>query len=207
MAAFAAAAIPALIAALGTGATMYSQHRANKSQQAATQTAIKRSRTRQKTIGDMLQKQTAAMAPGPRMARLDEAETHIGNELAKSLRDTAQLQAARRVTTGGTTGRVSGAATTRRAKAAAKRGNTQATLARALAAVQAPAELGRQEASGFNQLQQNVGLQNSFGLGDAFVDQARIQGAGQPNPWLSGIGGLAQGVGTGMYAQGYGVRR
>lgn len=191
------------LSAAGTGASVYSQNQAAKSQEEAALNALRAQQERQDQISRSVEAQTQQLAPESRATREGEAADSITgriNAVIGRARDEGPASI-----TPGVQGRVSSDALTRAAAATEAQALDSATLARLLGQVQAPLRGRQQEAFGAADLSSRIGTLSNFAQGEGALAGREIQQAGQINPYLAGAGQLATGAGNAYIAnQGFG---
>jgi hypothetical protein len=184
--------IPAVIAAVGSGAEAYNQHQALSKQDTAEAQSIQdqqkiaaqASQASNKTISDIQKSnpnQIAAKATGEYV-----------DQLRRNAAGSAQPGASSALApVAGASSRYKGDVT----KAQTESQSFGDTLAGQLGNIDAATRQRQNEALSMNTLGTNLNLLNAQSFGQNFVDQLRAQTAGQANPWVSlGAGLLKSGA-------------
>lgn len=188
--------VPAVLAAVGGGATYVSQKQAADKQDDILGAQIRQQSARQdeadKSVNQLLANRTTSDAANER-----------GNASAQYLQ---QVRAAQGAASNGLrqAGAVSDAYQQQSNDAALGIADYGANVANLMARIDAPQQQRQREAIESAQLGTDLGLIGRRAAADDFLAKLKIQGV-QPNPWLAIGGSVASGLGQGMAAGGWGT--
>ena len=188
--------VPLAISALGAGASAYNQHQTVKRQEEVAQNASMKQQRKQQEADARLN------------SELDNLSTSGPDaERKASLDGFLQQLRANAGEAGGTSNVIGGSDRFKGDSATSGAAIKNYGTARAdnLSRINAPGFQRRREGYGINRAESDVQGIGRDANAEAFLSQLRMNSI-RPDPWLGAVGQVAQGVGSGMAAGGYGSR-
>jgi len=180
--------IPAVLAAVGTGASAYNSISANQRSQAQEAQGIQQQQALRQQAAGMVNKTVQSIAASDPAALQRQATGAFVNQLRTNAGATNPLNSG---TAGAPGANPRFAADTAASNATVQNfGNNQATD---LATMSAAVRQRQQEGLAAGTLQTNLGLTGAQAGSDAFLTQLRAATAGQQNPWIGLGAGLLSG--------------
>jgi hypothetical protein len=185
--------IPAAMAALGTGATAYTNASANQKAQASEVQGIQQQQQLREQAAGQVNKTTAAIAASNPQQLQRQATGDFVTQLRANESANNPLTNGTAPAPGANARFASGNATAN--TGVQQFGSDQAT---ALAAMTAAVRQRQQEGLAMGTLQTGLGLTGQQSSADNFITQLRTMQAGQPNPYIATGGSIISGLGKNM---------
>ena len=180
--------IPAVLAAVGTGASAYNSISANQRSQASEAQGIQQQQDLRKQAAGMVNKTVSTIAQSNPQALTRQATGDFVNQL-RTNEAGANSNNSGVISTPGANSRFS----TDLAASSAKTDQFGDKMSGDLASMGAAVRQRQQEGLDMGTLQTNTGLIGAQAGADSFITQLRSAAAGQQNPWVNMGAGLLQG--------------
>lgn len=197
------AAIPYVLAGLGTAAQIVDSREQTKDQRRILNAQLARDEETAKKNNALILDEAAKYAPDQRLDAMAENEQRVYDQQQKDLMAGAGGADIGNVVTSGDAGNVSDDFVRARADRAVTEGSRLTSLARALAKTRAPGQLAIEE--GYSRGNLASALSNLAGTNANFARAAQSDAASVTGGSLGNLGRITSGIGMGLAAGGFGA--